>query len=199
MSCTPFNVQRIKLTIAELNFAKVGKTYNYLVFFTNLQSFVKIDFQKKNKSWTQMQTQAFHPQTFHKLHVQMIFNNQQGHILEKQFLLHMILLERIFGSKKFDNCIARWIVSFFGRLSFYFSFQWTIYFLFKHFCNNRMVYTHIVFQCCYSICYIIYDQTFLCLSFRVFHIKFFLSFTKKPNIKSFYHVTSKLFFEYSIF
>jgi len=38
MSCTPFNVQRIKLTIAELNFAKVGKTYNYLVFFTNLQN-----------------------------------------------------------------------------------------------------------------------------------------------------------------
>jgi hypothetical protein len=38
MSCTPFDVQRSKLTIAKLNFAKVGKTYNYLVFFTNLQN-----------------------------------------------------------------------------------------------------------------------------------------------------------------
>jgi hypothetical protein len=38
MSCTPFNVQRSKFIIAELNFAKVGKTYNYFVFFTNLQN-----------------------------------------------------------------------------------------------------------------------------------------------------------------
>jgi hypothetical protein len=37
MSCAPFNVQRSKLTIVELNFAKVHKTYNHLVFFTNLQ------------------------------------------------------------------------------------------------------------------------------------------------------------------
>jgi hypothetical protein len=30
----------------------------------------------------------------------MIFNNQQAHTLKKQFLLHTIFLERIFGSKK---------------------------------------------------------------------------------------------------
>ncbi len=43
----------------------------------------------------------------------MILNNQQAHILKKQFLLHMILLEKIFGNKKIDNYIARWIWIFF--------------------------------------------------------------------------------------
>jgi hypothetical protein len=32
-----------------------------------------------------------------------------------------------------------------------------VYFLFKHFCNNRMVCIHMFFQCCHSICCIIYD------------------------------------------
>ncbi len=141
---------------------------------------------------------GFSSTNFPQMHVQMIFNYQQAHILKKQFMLHMIFLERIFGSKKIDNCITRWILPFFGWLSFHFSFQWTIYFLLKHFCNNRMVYIHIVFQCCYSICYIIYDWTFICLILRYFTSTFLLSFTKKSNIKNFYDVTSKLFFEYSI-
>ncbi len=62
-----------------------------------------------------------------------------------------------------------------------------------------MIYIHIVFQCCYSICYITYDYTIFCLSFKVFHINVFIIIHKKPNIKNFYNVTSKLFFEYSIF
>jgi hypothetical protein len=33
----------------------------------------------------------------------MIFNNQKAHIFKKQFLMHMILLKMIFGSKKIDN------------------------------------------------------------------------------------------------
>ncbi len=32
----------------------------------------------------------------------MIFNNKQVHIFKKQFLLHMIALERFFGNKKID-------------------------------------------------------------------------------------------------
>jgi hypothetical protein len=43
----------------------------------------------------------------------MIFNILQAHNLKKQILPHMTFLENIFGSKKIDNWIARWIWSIF--------------------------------------------------------------------------------------
>jgi hypothetical protein len=74
----------------------------------------------------------------------MIFNNQQAHIFKKQFLLHTVLLEKIFGSKKLTIALLDGF-DFFGRLIIHFPFQWNIYFLFKHFCNNKMVYIHMFF------------------------------------------------------
>jgi hypothetical protein len=46
---------------------------------------------------------------------------------------------------------------FFCKLFIHFSFQLIVYFLVKHFCNNKMVCIHMFFQCSYSIYCIIYD------------------------------------------
>jgi hypothetical protein len=74
---------------------KVGKTYNCFIFFTNWGNISCVNCFLKGKT-------SFRYKCKHKcfkLYGQVIFNNQQAHILKKQFLLHMIFLER-FGSKK---------------------------------------------------------------------------------------------------
>jgi hypothetical protein len=98
-----------------------------------------------------------HPQTFHKLYQQMIFNNKQTHILKKQFLLHMILLERIFGSKEITIALLDGF-DLFGRLIIHFPSQWTIYFLF----NVFEIIKWFAFTCFFNVVI-----PFICLSFKV--------------------------------
>ncbi len=99
--------------------------------------------------------------------MQVNFNNQQCYILKKQFLLHMILLERFFGNKRINNCTINVHLIFFCRWSLHFSSQWILCFFLKHFCKVEMICINMFFQCCYSIFCIVYDQTFSCLNFRV--------------------------------
>jgi hypothetical protein len=56
----------------------------------------------------------------------------------------MILLERIFDNKKITIALLEGF-DFFGRLIVHFPSQWTIYFLFKKNCNNKMVCIHVFF------------------------------------------------------
>ncbi len=146
MSCVPFDNQRSKLTIAKLLFAKVGNTHSYLVFSTNLTTFI-VNFFLWTKIWLLVMianigvSSIDFPQTawttnFLKINKPISWRNK--------ILLHMIFLERIFGNKKINNWLWDWY--FFGRLSFHFSSQWMIHFLFKYFYNNKMVCIHIFFN-----------------------------------------------------
>jgi hypothetical protein len=49
---------------------------------------------------------AIHPETFKKLHGQIIFNNQQAHILKKTFFVAYNPFGNVLlVAKKIDNCI----------------------------------------------------------------------------------------------
>jgi hypothetical protein len=49
----PFDIQRTKLIVENLHFAKVNNTYNLLFFFTNLNN---IPYEN---SWTQIHIETF--------------------------------------------------------------------------------------------------------------------------------------------
>jgi hypothetical protein len=136
------DIQRSKFDVANLHLTIASKTYNYLAP-------IQTTFTVKILSWKEKQVFCEHKCFFHK-----IFTNFMGRwfltinkpiSLKNIFWPQMTFLERIFGSKKIDNWIARWIWSIFGRLFLHFSFQKTLHFL-KHFCNNKMVYIHMFFS-----------------------------------------------------
>jgi hypothetical protein len=87
-----------------------------------------------------MHSQAFQPHDFHNLHISMIFYK----VFQKLFLLHIIFLETIFCNNKIGAWISihMWHWAFFCRLLLHLSSQMVVHFLFKSFCNNKMVYIH---------------------------------------------------------
>jgi hypothetical protein len=77
ISSPPFDIHKSKLVIVKWHSIKVGKTSNSLVFSTKLgsNSWEKLFFGNKKNFWTQMHTESFQPNTFHKLGKKMVFDN----------------------------------------------------------------------------------------------------------------------------
>jgi len=68
ISCSPFDIHKSKIVVVEWQFAKARKTYNCLISpLIRVVIHEKINFWKKNKSWTQMHTKLFQPNIFHKM------------------------------------------------------------------------------------------------------------------------------------
>jgi hypothetical protein len=106
MTWAYFDIQISKFVVAKLHFAKVGKTYNSLIFPTHLGNIFYENWFIEERQILDTNANIIISFTcFHKLHGQMIFNNQQAHIFKNVFLLHLIFLERIFGSKKIGNYV----------------------------------------------------------------------------------------------
>ncbi len=114
MSRAPFDIERSRLVVTKLHFVKVGKTYNCLVFSTNLRIISCGNYFMEGE--TNIEHKCNHKRFIHKLSTNCMgkwfFNNQQCPSTQFFIFLHMIFLERIFGNKNIDNCIAKWIWSF---------------------------------------------------------------------------------------
>ncbi len=111
----PFDIQRSRLVVRRLHFVKVGKTYYCLVFSTNLRIISSENYFMEGK--TNLEHKCKHKCFIHKLSTNCMGRwfltiNMLISSIFKLLFLHMIFLERIFGNKNIDHCIAKWIWSF---------------------------------------------------------------------------------------
>ncbi len=101
-----------------------------------------------------MHYKTLQPIAFNKLNREMIFNNQKGKVLQKLFLLHNILLKRIFCT----NCFLYLELNTFGLFSIGCFSRIFLNGEFISSSKSNMIYIYMFFQSYYAIflkiCYI---------------------------------------------
>ncbi len=146
------------LIVEEWHFAKVVKTYNCLVFSTNLDNN-----SLKNRF---LERTILGHKCILNLFNQVLSTNYKGRwfltikrpkFFKNFFCYTSIFLERFFSQKTIGFEIRRNISSLFRKLFFIFNFQRTMNFFFKLKNKITMIWIEIFFQCWYTISCVIYD------------------------------------------